>query len=193
MRKVTAVGSTRQYGSVLIVSLLMLLIMTLLGVTALSMVTLEERMARGFQHGEVTFQMAQTATNESISRATPEITVNGISLPNPNYVEADDQVLGALGGSAVCDSSVAKNYDKTVGKLTTTNPVKYTYRGEKKNIPGFSLGVGVGFVGHVFHANAVSTVGSTGIQANHDQGVMVVMRGTDTCLFQGIPAPPASQ
>ncbi len=55
----------RQYGSVLIVSLLMLLVLTLIGITAMSTSTLEEKMAGNSRDQNLAFQAAEAALRDA--------------------------------------------------------------------------------------------------------------------------------
>jgi type IV pilus assembly protein PilX len=51
----------RQQGSILLVSLIILLVLTILGVTTLSSVAMEERMAGNLRDGDLAFQAAEAA------------------------------------------------------------------------------------------------------------------------------------
>lgn len=55
----------RQHGAVLIVSLLLLTVMTLLGVTAMQVTTLEERMTGNMRDRNVALQAAETALRDA--------------------------------------------------------------------------------------------------------------------------------
>lgn len=54
----------RQNGSVLVVSLLILLVMTLIGVTAMNTSTLEQKMAYNFRDRQLAFQAAEAALRD---------------------------------------------------------------------------------------------------------------------------------
>ena len=56
--------TTQQRGSVLVVSLLILLVMTLLGITAMSTTTLEEKMAGNLRDKSIAFQAAEAALRD---------------------------------------------------------------------------------------------------------------------------------
>ena len=55
----------KQQGSVLIVSLLILLVLTIIGATALNDSVMEERMAANFQTGNSAYQAAESAVNST--------------------------------------------------------------------------------------------------------------------------------
>ena len=54
-------SSHRQRGTILLVSLVIMLLLTILGVTALNNVTMEERMAGNLRDGDLAFQAAEAA------------------------------------------------------------------------------------------------------------------------------------
>lgn len=60
-------GIQAQRGMVLVVGLLMLLVITILGVSALSNATLEQRMAANSQNAGITFQTAESAITRSLA------------------------------------------------------------------------------------------------------------------------------
>lgn len=73
---------TEQHGSVLVVSLLILLIMTLLGITAMSTTTLEEKMAGNIRDENIAFQAAEAALRDG------EADVIGNNIPESSFVAA---------------------------------------------------------------------------------------------------------
>lgn len=68
------IAKTHQRGSVLIVSLMILLVLTLIGVTALGTSTLEEKMANNSQDQSLAFQAAEAALLEA------QVTANTANL-----------------------------------------------------------------------------------------------------------------
>jgi type IV pilus assembly protein PilX len=62
---ITSFPAHRQRGAILIVSMLMLLVMTLIGVTAVSTTTLEEKMAGNARQRQLAFQAADSALREA--------------------------------------------------------------------------------------------------------------------------------
>ena len=55
----------RQQGAILFVSLIILLLLTILGVTSMSSVTMEERMAGNMRDGDLAVQAAEAALRRS--------------------------------------------------------------------------------------------------------------------------------
>ena len=107
-----------QSGAVLIVALLILLVLTILGVVGLGNMTLEERMAAGYQHAEITFQASDSAANSVIALATEEIfdAGSGAYIPNPDYVATSDPLASAVLTTNPGDTSIL-----TPVEVDTTN------------------------------------------------------------------------
>ncbi len=77
----------KQQGIVLVVALLILVVMTVLGVSMLSTSTLEERMAGNIQAKNVTFQAAESCIREAllpVNKFRRDAAINGTVLANPN-------------------------------------------------------------------------------------------------------------
>jgi type IV pilus assembly protein PilX len=71
---ITSFPASRQCGAILIVSMLMLLVMTLIGVTAVSTTTLEEKMAGNTRQRQLAFQAASSALRAAEAWLTTNIT-----------------------------------------------------------------------------------------------------------------------
>ena len=185
-------GRAAARGSVLIISLLMLLVLTILGVTALSMVTLEERMARSFEHGEIAFQGSETAINKAILDGSKQyINDAGEPATRTTYVEADDPFIEAAKACNGTDtfSVDADPYDR-LPNTTLASTVTVTYLGENKHVGGESVEFDNTLVGHDFNINALTRVGSSQIVAEHNRGVYIVFQGSGACTYGGPPSLP---
>ena len=83
-------NAKNQQGIVLVVALLILLVMTILGISMLSSSTMEERMASNIQAQQVTFQAAESCIRTALlppARALRDSAVNAAvnaALVNPN-------------------------------------------------------------------------------------------------------------
>ena len=64
-------SSHRQRGTILLVSLVIMLLLTILGVTALNNVTMEERMAGNLRDGDLAFQAAEAALRAGENQLAP--------------------------------------------------------------------------------------------------------------------------
>ncbi|OGR32354.1 MAG: hypothetical protein A2091_00395 [Desulfuromonadales bacterium GWD2_61_12] len=99
-------------GAVLIVSLILLLVLTLLGITAMQSTTLEEKMAGNLADRNLAFQAAEAALRD----AENEIE-NGSLLPLPDRFtnkytgaptdpDAQRRIVGGVGFSAACTNGL---------------------------------------------------------------------------------------
>ena len=114
---------TRQKGMALVISLIFLLLLTIIGVTAMQTTTLQERMAGNMRDRNVAFQFAEEAlrdaevrlTDEDLSQAAgsmPEVydpedapdweTIDDCSAGNVRQVGLDDFDGGELPSQAPC-------------------------------------------------------------------------------------------
>lgn len=87
----------KQTGSALIISLLMLLVMTMLGITSMSTSTLQEKMAANDRNQKVAFQNAEIALNDSEDDALAlewqnDINRAIISADNSPFYDIDETV-----------------------------------------------------------------------------------------------------
>jgi len=86
---------TRQHGAVLIVSLLILLVLTLIGVSSLDGSIMEEKMASNSQIATITFQKAESSIREAffIERIQPSKAVDKKRGDDP-FIERNETVDG---------------------------------------------------------------------------------------------------
>lgn len=90
-RKTHNPGNTKQRGAVLVVSLVVLLLLTMLGVSALNMSSMETLIARNDQQRQVSFQSAESALREGYIFAMTQV-----SPPIETGVKADGNSLTGL-------------------------------------------------------------------------------------------------
>jgi type IV pilus assembly protein PilX len=92
---VTALG--REGGSALIVSLLILIVLSLLGLTAVRTTTLEEKMAGNLRDNDLAFQSAESALRDAETFVDTVVSVNAFNdtgglyssgTPDPDYFAA---------------------------------------------------------------------------------------------------------
>lgn len=69
-RKSCPCGNFREHGTALIMSLVILLILTLLGITAMGTASLEEKMSGNTQEGIRAFQVAESGLRQSLSNSS---------------------------------------------------------------------------------------------------------------------------
>ncbi len=80
-----------QRGAVLIVSLLILLILTVIGVSSMQSSTLEEKMASNSRDRNIGFQSAETAMREAETYIESLVTTGGFTNANGLYAEIADE------------------------------------------------------------------------------------------------------
>ena len=77
-------GNERERGMALIMSLVILMILTLLGITAMSTSSLEEKMSGNTQEGTRAFEVAESGLQNTLSDAT-QIVPSGPPVTSPKY------------------------------------------------------------------------------------------------------------
>ncbi len=106
---------TKQQGFVLVIRLLMLVVITIVGVTAMSSTVMNERMTANSQFQTISFQAAESAINDTynLGGVTPSVPAypNGV-VNNNNYdvvLEKNGSTIGVVASSNVqsCGENVA--------------------------------------------------------------------------------------
>jgi Tfp pilus assembly protein PilX len=130
MKTAINVSPRTEQGSVLIVALMLLLVLTLLGVTAMNNMTMEERMASGFQKMQQSVEGGMSAINTSIA--------NHVDANNPNLAVKPEDPLsvpaGKCGQADVIDRGEINADEGAVNGGTTVAKMKVTYRGYSKGL-----------------------------------------------------------
>ncbi len=101
--------ATRQQGAVLIVSLIILLIMTLIGLSSMQNTTLEEKMAGNYRDKNLSFQAAEMTLREGegwIADQTKEPDLSTDSCSANCDVWDSDTLLAALSSSSYLDDTL---------------------------------------------------------------------------------------
>ncbi len=157
----------QQTGAALIVSLMLLLIMTLIGVSSIGTTNLEERMAHNFQNSTVVFQATESAINKIITAGNPG--GSGVD-DNPFYVEANDPLVAAINtGIGASTTVVTQNMDPNshlAGGATLTSTSTLVYNGG-----GLCPGMSTSITCHYFDITAVTAIAATNNRKTHMQGV----------------------
>ncbi|WP_455205073.1 pilus assembly PilX family protein [Kaarinaea lacus] len=159
--------NTKQNGAALIVSLMILLVLTIIGVSALANTSLEERMAHNYQHATIAFQGAESA----ISRVINAGDAGGAGqFDNPFYDADNDPLITALNAglndtSTVITANLDPNGHLANTALNTSATVIYRNTG---SCPEMSMGEIICFY---FDIDATANIAATATQAKHVQGV----------------------
>jgi len=105
--------ASRHDGSALIVSLLILVVMTLIGITAVSTSGLEERMAGNVRDDQVAFQAAEIALRGAEADIENLASTAGFNGTNGQYPQ--DSTLDISPGSSIWTGSNSKVYSGALG------------------------------------------------------------------------------
>jgi hypothetical protein len=154
---------SRQHGAALAVGLIFLLLMLILGLTAVRSTTQQSRMAANYQFHRQTFDGAETAIRGVIGEARADIT------PPVGTLKA---ILVEAADPATADPVRTFTVGTGVSSTSTTS-----YLGQAP-APGYSMGVGAGsIVAHRFQIEGQSAMANTSAQAIHDQGIQRIGPG----------------
>ncbi len=163
----------QQHGAVLVMSLLMLFVLTLIGVSSISTTTMEEKMSGNTRNRHLALQAAETAISDA-----ERFIKNNINNPIAQFTNAGTNGLYNLGYGPTTTDATNKSWWPTANKRTYTaaiqdlsGPPVYTieYLGETMqdsttdgNILGGEEGAGSGGSIHAFRI----TVRGTGLTNN---------------------------
>ena len=141
----------------LIVSLLLLLVITMLGITALSTATLEGRMAYNQLHAMFAFQAAESAIEDTFRASDPT---------DDGYVLADDPIV-----QLSFDPSMDP-YSAPLSNVEISATIAVTQVNEGVLCPGFSVQL---YSCPTFEIDTKISLTKSHATANHIQGVLRVM------------------
>ncbi len=147
---------TRQHGAVLVVSLLILLVLTLIGVSSLEGSIMEEKMAANSQIATTTFQQAESSIREAFFT----------ELTNP---------FGAVSNDRSNDPLVNRDRTVTIDGVTTTitSTSQHKHDPEAPDIPMINSSGDI-FVARTFEIVGVAQMGA--IRSVNIQGYLVLNR-----------------
>jgi hypothetical protein len=158
-----------QSGAALLVSLMMLVVLAILGISGLANTSLEERMAQNFQHSTIAFEAAESAIGKVIFAGDAG---NGNSSDYPFYSQASDPLYAAV-SAGVGDTSTVRTYDMDpdnhlgAASLSASATVVYTAQG---NCKGMSMGPEGNHCDY-FDITSTATIDSTNAKQVHVQSV----------------------
>jgi len=168
-------GWPRQQGSVLTFSLLILLVITIIGATALNNTVTEEKMSSNFQNGHLAFQAAESSINKTIL----QIEQNRDLVKQAIYAyENPDPDTGKPVWPNVDPADLGDN--TSIPHSQTTLSAKVRYVGEN-NFPAAGcsvvIGKGTSCKAVVVDVEASGTVSGTNITRTHIQGAQKQIPG----------------
>ena len=112
----------RQQGVVLIISLMILLLLSIIGIAVVSNATLEERMANNFQQSTLAFQGAETAIRDIVITGDPTSTTPAYNQNNDQLLLATDAV-SAGNSYSVTETITTTGTPKPVPSITATSTI----------------------------------------------------------------------
>jgi type IV pilus assembly protein PilX len=138
----------KQSGAVLMISLVVLVVLTVISLSALDSSVLEEKMSANSMNKQITFQAVESVVNDAIR---------------------DTDIL-----SSAITSGNSVQHTVTMTNTAIVASADITYQGE--GIPvGFSLGQNGGsYVAYKFDATGTATIAASAAQTATSQGVSVV-------------------
>jgi len=136
-------GRSHQRGTVLIMSLVILLILTILGITAMGTSSLEEKMSGNIQEGTHAFETAESGLNQAFSAAgalsLSGTTTKTFTYDSSKYTASVDttfhQFSSPKRGSGYGNNFNAANFDQKSTGTTTSNAKAVVHQGVALIVP----------------------------------------------------------
>lgn len=135
----------------MIISLLILLVMTLIGVAAMNSTTLGERMSSNSQYQTVAFQIAESAIQS----------VWFVDAVEPTMADPDQTVATAFGNVFSPNTAIQSNADAEIVYCGFTNPIGGELDADEGNANRT--------VSHIFDITGTGIVTDAGAAAEHEQ------------------------
>lgn len=129
-----------QQGIVLIVSLLILLVLTMIGISAISNTSMEERMSNNFQQSMVAFQASESTIQQVIVAGNP----GGNGANNNPFFDPDNDPLATAisAGIGATSTTVTRDMDPQNNLNATLNTTAtISYQGASQLCPGYDENV----------------------------------------------------
>ena len=157
-------GPADQQGAALMVGLMLLLVLTVAGISTMRNTTFQERMAANAQFHTTTFQGAESAIRRIVGE------VGGDIAPPANQ---DNVLITAIDTTQTAPTRTVA----VAGDQSITSSATVTYGGQQV-APGFSLGAGKAkIVAHQFNITATSSLPGAAAASSHQQGIQRVGPG----------------
>lgn len=153
---------SKSSGAALLVSLILLLIMTLIGISAVDNVTLQSQMVRNSQWAQDTYQIALSEIQKRIKD------MNEMNLDDDEVYLADylNEVMTAP-DDTISYSSSDPEFELIDASALASQSVSVGYQGIGAPPSGYEIG---DFVGQLFTLNSVATATGSGVDSDQTQG-----------------------
>lgn len=149
-------GSTQQRGAALVIALLLLLVMTVLGVTALNSSTLQNFMSSAFQQQTTTLAGVENVLLEG-EMDVEAIVTSGVGT-RTHFRDLTDDTQTQFVLANLVDWNSGSPVAQTIGEIGITGNYLIEYMGEFE-VPGESIAVGGGLEDSKIHIFRVSARG----------------------------------
>ncbi|HEY0974440.1 MAG TPA: PilX N-terminal domain-containing pilus assembly protein [Solimonas sp.] len=151
----------KQAGVALAVSLFLLLVLTIIGLTAVRMTTLQGRMAANYQFQNLAFQGAESVIRRVVGEVRAEV--------NPPTGVTQNILISAISSTSLA-TAPQRNFAINTTNVNVAANAVVTYQGQSR-ADGYSMRAGEGIVAHRFQITANSAVPNVNVQAEHQQGI----------------------
>ena len=162
-RRNTPFPPTRQQGVALVVSLILLVVITLLSVTAMRSANLDTKITVNHQHKQLAFQAAENALTKltSLPMTDPEMK----NLNVPGQIEDTPETTTSWFSSTGTDEAPAPDLsaDITMDYVEKSAPGKYKFSG-----------FGLNIITHIYQAEAIGSVTGTNATARNRMQVALL-------------------
>lgn len=148
----------------LIVSLMMLLVLTLIGLSVVSNATMDVRMTRNFQHAALAFQGAESAISNVMITGDENSTAPAYDANNDLLLET---VTTGEGSTATFAEAIAPT---SSAEIATTSTVTFFDQGGAR-CRGVTLGEDSQFACNNFAISTLATIDATSTRTTHEQGL----------------------
>ena len=155
----------KQTGSALIVSLMIMVVMTVLGISSISSTNLEERMSQNFQHNTMVFQAAESTIN-NIMKSGDEDDVDFYD------VDSDPLRIAATAGAGDTSTIITFDLDPNDYLANTTLSATATVVYEQEVdcfVAGVSMDSDLSCL--LFEVSSNASLGATSTTGTHIQGI----------------------
>ena len=118
----------QQEGAALIVGLVLLMVLTVLGVSGLSTATTEVAMADNMQRGQYVFQAAESSVHAQMKLAPLQVTLNGMETRGDALLSDVPFAYADTAGTTVANAAVTTTFQGYIAFGESTKQVHYESR-----------------------------------------------------------------
>ena len=168
-----------QQGSVLVISLFILLVLTIIGATALNDTVMEERMSSNFQSGNIAFQATESGVNATfieVSQSRDKIVEAADAVSDTPRELKDDETWPEVDQVLEFESDgEIKTQTESKTQIVYVEPVKTAMSAAGANL---EVGDGDTFSADIVELKATGSVTGSNISRTHIQGVKRLRPGS---------------